>query len=204
MQHLYLFFLRFDLQFSVIVLHFSIDKKVCTFTILSLLPIVLVLIRKWSSKALGFNVSNIKAIDQTIIELEPLPWFIFNITNIVAHFCISNVTNYASEFILIVWMLFGDGCIILLLSFIILWRKRIKVEFSWKFMFVCDLFIDESIQIKHDPLQVEGQNLRSFANPCLFRNVNFFLAKITIIIVNQLSKNESMERFGQGFWIFHL
>ena len=54
-------------------------------------------------------------------------------------------------------------------------------------MFTCYLFIDESIHIEVYSFQVQNQILRGLAYPCFLGDNSFFIAEITLEIINQLS-----------------
>lgn len=60
-------------------------------------------------------------------------------------------------------------------------------------MFCCDFLIDESIQIKHDPLKVNYQHLRGVAYPRLLSYVHLLLAELTFVISYHLPVAESVE-----------
>lgn len=71
-------------------------------------------------------------------------------------------------------------------------------------MFIGDLFIDEGIHIEVDPLQMEDQVLRCFADSCFLGDISLLVAEITVVVTDQLSKNESLERFCKIFSVLHL
>ena len=56
-----------------------------------------------------------------------------------------------------------------------------------------DLFIDESIQIEDDSLEVNDQNLRSFAYSCFLGYIHFLVTEIAVVVIDKFSQNESVE-----------
>lgn len=56
------FFLRFDLEFNMVLSHSSIEKQVCTLAVLSLVPIIIIIVGEGSSEALSFNIGRIEGI----------------------------------------------------------------------------------------------------------------------------------------------
>lgn len=71
-------------------------------------------------------------------------------------------------------------------------------------MFIGDLFIDEGIHIEVNSLQMKDQVLRSFADSCLLGDIGLLIAKITVIVTDQLSKDESLKRFCKILGVLHL
>ena len=85
----------------------SIAEEICTLTVLSFIPIILILISIWSTEALGLYVSWVEGIDAAIVELEPFSLLIFDVANVMSHFSVSDMTNDTCKFILIIRVLLG-------------------------------------------------------------------------------------------------
>jgi hypothetical protein len=86
----------------------SIYQEVSAFTVLLLIPIVVVIVGEGSSIALRFNISGIEGVNEAVIELKPFAFLVLDVTDVVAHFGVSDVADHASQFILIVGVLFGE------------------------------------------------------------------------------------------------
>ena len=131
--------LDFRINFSIV------NEKICTSTVLFLFPFKVIL-KGWchSSKALCFNTVNAEKTDQWIIKLKPFIFLSFNERNIMSRFCISNMHNYTSEFIIIIaeilWLFLWS-----LLSVKMLQRVWINIKFHRELMFTCDFFIDKCV-----------------------------------------------------------
>lgn len=180
-----LFLSQNELNFRV---HFSVvNQKICTFTVLFLFPFEIILKRWWhSTETLSLNTVNAEKTDQWIVELKPLILFCLNKRDIMPWFCVSNMHNYASQFVIILtnilWLLLWR-----FLSVKMLQTVWINIEFNRELMFTCDFFIYESVQIKNDSLKMDDQYLRWFGNSGHFWHVDFLVTKITFVIIDYLT-----------------
>lgn len=88
--------LNFWVKFTIV------NQKICTFTVLFLLPVKIIL-KCWThtSEALSFNTVNTKKTDKRVIELKPFILFCFDERNVMPWFCVSNMYNDTSKFIII-------------------------------------------------------------------------------------------------------
>jgi hypothetical protein len=197
LQHELFLFLRFDLQLSVVVLNLAVDEEVGAFAVLSLLPVVLILIGERSSETFSLNIGNVETIDQTVVELKPLPRLVLNVADIVTHLRIPDVTDDARELVLVVGMFLRQTAIVLLLSLVVVGGEGVKIEFSGKFVLVGNLLVYEGVQIEDHPLEMQGEYLRRLADPGLLGNVHLLLAEIAVVVVDDFPQDEALKGLRQ-------
>ena len=74
-----------------------------------------------------------------------------------------------------------------LLSVEMLQSVRVNVQFHGELVLGGYLFIDEGVQIKHDTLQMNDEDLRWFGDARHFGHVHFLLAEVAAEVVDYLA-----------------
>ena len=82
-------------------------------------------------------------------------------------------------------------------------RVIFQVQNVWKLESGVDLVILECIKVEDDPLEMDNQNIRSFCNETSLKDINFLIASLTSVVINDRTLNHLLQALVQALSILN-
>lgn len=116
---------------------------------------------------------------------------------------IASMTNYAYQRIIIEFIYF-DVSLTSLAFLEMVEGVGMEIEFMREGMLGWYFLIYESIKVENNPLKMNDKDFWNYADSGSFCHIDFLLTKITLVVVNHLTQDISIEWVSQSFWILNL